>query len=458
MAPAWAWAAVAVAVAAMSSGGVWFALLTDTPPALKAAWRLTLTAALQAPGAAAQWRAAPPDVRARWRRALPLMAGTGFLLAVHFITWSWSIGATSLAHSLLFVSATPLLIVLAMAGRHGVATALAGRRGTAGEGTAPGSGAGGSVPIDVVALAPAASSAAAGGDAWDTAAVEPAAAPPAAAPPPPASPPPASPAPLLPPASAAAGSVPPTPVATATPAGCAARLSAVFSPAASLPPTRLEVLGAAIGFVAAAVLIGAAAEGEGDGGGQPVTAAGDAMALLGAATMGVYLAVGGALRRWMPLWLYALPVTAAAAASASVLSVAFEPGVTVGGTGPAALFGWVGDGARFGLTLGAAGCSGILGHTLANAALSHINPLVLSVCILAEPMVGSFVGWAAGVQGVPGPATAVAGPLLMVGAAVTTVGARDSGWDAAAARAACGRVCGRGGAARRVPVPDDGEG
>ena len=41
--PLWAWAALAVAVLAMSSGGLWFALLTETPPVLKACWRLALT-------------------------------------------------------------------------------------------------------------------------------------------------------------------------------------------------------------------------------------------------------------------------------------------------------------------------------------------------------------------------------------------------------------------------------
>ena len=122
--PLWAPAALAVAVLAMSSGGLWFALLLDTPPVLKACWRLALTAALQAPllarEAAAMPAAAPETAafRRRWRAQLPLLGLAGAFLAVHFCAWSWSISHTSLTHSLLLVWTTPLIMVFLAAGRH----------------------------------------------------------------------------------------------------------------------------------------------------------------------------------------------------------------------------------------------------------------------------------------------------------------------------------------------------
>ena len=50
--PLWAWGILAIAVTAMSSGGIWFRLMGDAPPWLKACWRLTITAAVQFPQAA----------------------------------------------------------------------------------------------------------------------------------------------------------------------------------------------------------------------------------------------------------------------------------------------------------------------------------------------------------------------------------------------------------------------
>ena len=45
--PLWAYGILFMAVLAMASGGLWFALLTATPPLMKAGWRLMLTSAIQ---------------------------------------------------------------------------------------------------------------------------------------------------------------------------------------------------------------------------------------------------------------------------------------------------------------------------------------------------------------------------------------------------------------------------
>jgi drug/metabolite transporter (DMT)-like permease len=365
----------------MSSGGVWFALLDGTPPILKASWRLAVTALLQLPGFVRDLRrhvlvrrrssssppaAADDDVGPRWVASLPLLAATGVVLAVHFGAWSWSVDHTSLAHSLLLVSATPLLIVAWMGGVW-AAVQVAGGGGCGGGGSGSGS-AGGSGHARYCA--------------W------------------------------------AARTRPPTPLeAAGTLLGCAAAVALALeggtavAAAAAADSSSTPAAGAA-----PATVDGVPVD-------QPVSLAGDAAALLGAAAMAVYLGVGGRLRSWMPLWLYALPVTAAGAVAAGAFALALEPAVTLTGLGPAALLGWAGSPRRFGLTLAAAAGSGMAGHTLANAALQHVPPLAVSVALLLEPVVGSLMGAAAGVQGLPSAVTLATGPVLLVGAVLTTVGA-----------------------------------
>lgn len=189
-------------------------------------------------------------------------------------------------------------------------------------------------------------------------------------------------------------------------------------------------MGTFIGFAAASALAleaGEASSASSSFAEPAVTLAGDAAALLGALAMGIYLGVGGSLRQWMPLWMYAFPVTLTAAVAAGVFSLALERDVTLTGTGPSALFGWLGSGQRALVNLAAALGSGICGHTLANFALQRVNPLAVSVALLLEPVVGSVLGFAAGVQGLPGPVTLGSGPFLMLGALLTTLGARKGG-------------------------------
>lgn len=391
-----AWLALLVAILAMSTGGIWFALLDTTPAGLRASWRLLVTALFLLPGFVLQWRRADAPLRKRLRGALPLLLATGAALAVHFVAWSWSVAHTSLTHSLLFVSTTPLLLVGWFAIRHALSMTRAcggGRR------LRPGQDAEG----DAVSLA------------------------------------------------SSSPSPPPSPSASPT---LTDRLRRVFDPASSPAPTRLEVAGSILGFIGACVLI-LSAEAEktsAAGGASPpsssssaatvesaVSVEGDLVATVGALAMALYLAVGGSVRKWLPLFLYTFPVTAASAVVSGLISLAFEEGVSFAGLGPASLFGFLGDGRRLGLVVAAAGCSGILGHTLANFSLQHINPLIVSVAGLWEPLLGSVLGWMAGVQAVPGVATLVAGPVLILGAVATTLGARDSGFKAKCGEGACGR-------------------
>jgi len=207
------------------------------------------------------------------------------------------------------------------------------------------------------------------------------------------------------------------------------------------PPTWIEVVGTLIGFGAAALLAEEAAR-------MPTTnqspfttslmkdptLIGDLIATLGAATMGIYLMTGASLRKWLPVWLYVLPVTAISAILAAALSLLVEPGVVTYGFTNKSLLGFLGDGRRFGLVLGAAITSGILGHTIANLALEHISPLIVSVLLLNEPLIGSLLGYLVGVQAAPSLVTLVAGIPLMLAAGLVSLGGRDSDLYKAAQR------------------------
>jgi drug/metabolite transporter (DMT)-like permease len=437
--PLWAWLAVLVAVFSMSSGGIWFALLAPSPPVLKAAWRLGVTTVLQLPGLAYQYRRADAELRRAWWAAMPLMGLSGAVLAVHFATWSASIDLTTLTHALLFVCTTPLIIVVWMGVRYGLSRRAAGREQAFAAMTSeprPGSGS-----IEMASL-----SGAGAGELADLReiSIE--------------SDHPSGKVPVADPGALSEGGgadhAPDRTVAAVdADAGVMARLRtgliAWLHPASALPPTRLELAGTLVGFLGAAVLILSTEAPDAASGERGVSALGDFVAFLGAASFAVYAEVGARLRKWMPIFLYAAPVTAASAVGCALGSLAIE-GATLAGTGPTSLWGFLGDSRVFGLTLGAAIVAGMFGHTSANLALQHVSPLILSVILLFEPLVGSLLGYAVGVQGVPGVWTLVAGPIMVVGAGLVTLGGRDaSGRPAAAAAKAWVRARWRGDGAQQ---------
>jgi drug/metabolite transporter (DMT)-like permease len=164
--PAWAWGVLALAVCAVSSAAAVFSLMGDVPPLTLAAWRLQLTAVLLSAGAAAEARALPHAARADTRspRTLALLAASGAALAFHFGLWVYSIKATTLQHSLLFVSCAPLLLAGgALALRHPISRGEVGGAalGAAGAavlaaGAAAGAARGATLRGDAAALAAAA--------------------------------------------------------------------------------------------------------------------------------------------------------------------------------------------------------------------------------------------------------------------------------------------------------------
>lgn len=444
--PVWAWVAVAVACCAMSSGGIWFALLAPTPPVLKAAWRLTATSVLQTPGLIYQYRKAPPDVRKAWWKAMPQMMVSGLALAVHFATWSSSVDMTSLTHALLFVNTVPLVLIAWASFRYALSLLLTrGRHGGMGPAHRLEEAADDASDSEIIATSREHSAISTpaddsdirsnvdlhgnGGASIELAAVN-------------MRPPECSSSVLGDTAATTSSTERSTVTHGAEPSALQwlatqirhvkLGLVAWLSPTSALPPTALEVLGTLLGFAGAALLILSAEREPEDGGtdGGPevkATAAGDMMALVGAMSFAVYAEVGGGLRKWMPLFMYATVVTGTSAIGCALGALAFE-GATLSGTGLTSVFGWFGSNRVFALTVSGAFVAGMLGHTCANLALQHVSPLLLSLVLLVEPLIGSIMGYFVGVQGVPGPMALVAGPLTIIGAAFATIKHPPPSW------------------------------
>eukprot|EP00850_Spirogloea_muscicola_P010227 SM000059S18704 [mRNA] locus=s59:527219:530168:+ [translate_table: standard] len=215
-----------------------------------------------------------------------------------------------------------------------------------------------------------------------------------------------------------------------------------------------ELAGIAAGCMGAALCaLGARADGD-----HEVSLLGDAAALAAAAAFVVYIIAGKHLRgqpvqgvqswpcqqtrrrptnrpplalpppppEWMPLYLYAAPVTAAAAGLLTAAG-AFIEGVATPVGGPVrGPLGWLSR--RFFwrnayLALG----PGFVGHTGLNLILRHVQPLLIAMGITAEPLLGSLMGWAAGLTRPPGWLTSAGGFLILAATVwVTYAGERSS--------------------------------
>ena len=178
-------------------------------------------------------------------------------------------------------------------------------------------------------------------------------------------------------------------------------------------PTRLEILGACIGFFGAAITLLDQGSQQGD---HTVTLWGDTLAFMGAVFVVGYLVSGRILRKWMPIFLYAFPVTLIGALLLIPASYAVEDDFSAFG-----VFGWTSID-YFPWFLALALIAGLLGHTGLNTCLRYISPLVISTSVTLEPILGSFIGWAFFGSGVPGKWTWVGGPILVIGVMLVIYG------------------------------------
>jgi len=297
--PTWVWGLLIAAVCGVSSAGALFQHVEEIPPLLRASWRLQLTSIVLAPLALFQWRATPDDVKSMFwtKESWLLLLASGLALAAHFGAWVASLDETSLTHSLLFVTAHPLVIVIGML------------------------------------------------------------------------------------------------------------VLASFHPSVRTPH-RTEIYGAMVCFLGAGITLLDNGASQGD---QTVTVFGDSLAFLGAVFVVGYIVVGRILRTWMPIFLYAFPVTLIGAIVLLPFSYALETGIADFGA-----VGWV-DSEYFIWFLLLALIAGLLGHTGLNTCLRYISPLVVSTAVTFEPVLGSLIGWLFFDTGIPGTWTWIGGFILMTG-------------------------------------------
>ena len=296
--PAWVWGLLVAAVFGVSSAGTLLQQI-DLDPLLKASWRLQLTSVVLFPFAIWQWRQQPEAIKQQMfeRRTLGILALSGLALALHFGSWVASLKYTTLTHSLLFVTAHPLIVVAGM-------------------------------------------------------------------------------------------------------------FFLGFMAIGVRKPTSRELAGAMIGFCGAALTLFDEGTTQGD---QTVTILGDSLALLGALTVVGYIVCGRILRTWMPIFLYAFPVTLLGAVLLLPASFLVEDDFAIHG-----VFGWV-QSEFFYWFLALALIAGLLGHTGLNTCLKYLSPLVISACVTLEPVIGSFIGYVLFDTDLPGRWTWIGGAVLMVG-------------------------------------------
>ena len=315
-APLWAWAQLAAAVLAISTAGVAFDRLPEVPPLRLASWRMQATSAVLLVGARREWRAADAPARAfaLRRDTLAQLAVSGMCLGAHFGLWVAGLQSTSLSHSLLLVSCTPLFLAF----------------------------------------------------------------------------------------------------------GASALGFAV---------SRGELAGAALGVAGVALV---AFDRRRATNLERVTWQGDVLSLGAAVAIIGYMHIGSELRKTMPLFLYAFPVTATSAAFSSFAAVVVGEPLSVATRGAETVvlgdvFGWALAWPprvlwrRFAVVAYLALGPGLIGHTGYNAALRHVSPLVVSTALALEPALGSALGWGLGVADAPGAQTCLGGAAVVCAVATVIV-------------------------------------
>ena len=299
--PPHVWGLLAAGVVGVSSAGAILSHVDSIPPLMRASWRLQITVLMLLPFAIIQYRQMSVEQKSRMteKRTLWILFGSGLALAAHFGTWVTSLDHTSLAHSLLFVTSHPIIIV--------AGTALLVRK-----------------------------------------------------------------------------------------------------------PHRLETAGALIGLVGAGItLLDAKNSGE-------VTLWGDFLAFAGAITVVGYIVAGRILREWMPVFVYAVPVTLLG----GILLIPIS--ILMGESTPA--LGWI-DSDLLGWFILLAFLAGIVGHTGLNACLRWLPPLTISFAVTLEPIIGAFIGWFFFSEGIPQKWTWLGGLILIFGIMLVIKGGAEHGMD-----------------------------
>lgn len=175
----------------------------------------------------------------------------------------------------------------------------------------------------------------------------------------------------------------------------------------SLAPSWMETGGTLVGLTGALIML-LDIKDDSENARNP-SLIGDLVALLGAAAVSAYLVVGRHLRSWIPLWVYAFGVVGSAFLTSMFLAFALgelSDGFSIMGMFQHPYLWYV-------IYLGVG--PGILGHTLLNYLVKYISPLTISTAMLLEPLIGSYMGYLAGMQSIPGIFTLLGGVVLLCG-------------------------------------------
>jgi len=142
---------------------------------------------------------------------------------------------------------------------------------------------------------------------------------------------------------------------------------------------------------------------------------GDLLAFIGSLAIIVYLYSGKNLRSWVPLYLYAFPVTLLSGIWLALASLLLEKEMN-------RVFGWLSK--EFILLTGFLAIGpGIVGHTGINAILKYIEPVVVTVVLLLEPVIGEIIGYLFHQSSLPGLFTYLGGPVILGGCTWVTISA-----------------------------------
>lgn len=164
-------------------------------------------------------------------------------------------------------------------------------------------------------------------------------------------------------------------------------------------PTRAQLVGIAVALVGAAG-IGAAS------GFAGTAARGNALALLGALTVGLYYLAGRRLRQQLSLWPYVALVYGACLLV--LLALAAWQGTPL----------WPQPPRELGIFALIALGPMLAGHTGFNWALRYVPAVVVSVALLAEPVGAALIAWAL-LGEAPSVATVLGGAVVLAGLGLT---------------------------------------
>lgn len=119
------------------------------------------------------------------------------------------------------------------------------------------------------------------------------------------------------------------------------------------------------------------------------------------------------MRKWLPLFLYASPVTNFAAVLVSLAALMCHE-ATVMGSGSSGLFGWGTAKSYVYKIVYLAFIPGLIGHTGLNALLRWMPALLVTLALTSTPLIGTFIGWYVGLAQLPGPWTYCGGAILLL--------------------------------------------